>query len=381
MISKEPQNVYLVREALRKMANKRNKLNPKNIQVRLLEKTGLDTIALKESMVILKKNSEITSSHWDHYSEMPLAQMHLNLVPQKSPEYVKVWQELVDGSGFQESQRQVLSDPKIGEQLKDMPYESMEKFLNDLKAFSEQQKQNCPCNTTLYEASAYNILGSSKILDFLGERLLQKIGIDTTKFTKGPRYLAVAGPDNPKAVVLVENPHCFETAVQAGTNCAFACSYGFGLSLEKADKHGGMLVENLTTHVANIKRLIRDGKPPNTRDLLSHVKLYFWGDLDLSGLRIYERLKASFPHIQLSALYMPMIEALKAGRCHPYVKATGKEGQKAQETRLGGFATREACDLAELCAEIAVDQEIVQKGFHEFAHLGLSQIWVQHGEV
>jgi hypothetical protein len=68
-----------------------------------------------------------------------------------------------------------------------------------------------------------------------------------------------------------------------------------------------------------------------------------------------------------------MIEALKNGRCHPYVKATGKEGQKAQEDRIGGFATREANHLAELCADVAVDQEIVQVGFHELSHKGLDQ--------
>nr|WP_279593425.1 Wadjet anti-phage system protein JetD domain-containing protein [Pseudodesulfovibrio sp. S3-i] len=118
-----------------------------------------------------------------------------------------------------------------------------------------------------------------------------------------------------------------------------------------------MLQANLTHRVTHV--LTREGNPPkNPSLLLRHSNLFFWGDLDLMGMAIFDRLKRHFPQLKLSALYEPMIKELFAGRSHPYVGCVGKKGQKAQ--RLNDPMAQR---LAALCRGRAVDQEIVYDGF------------------
>lgn len=51
--------------------------------------------------------------------------------------------------------------------------------------------------------------------------------------------------------------------------------------------------------------LVREGNQPAIETLLQHPRIYFWGDLDREGLRIYWRLKSSISKLQLSGLYHP----------------------------------------------------------------------------
>ena len=74
---------------------------------------------------------------------------------------------------------------------------------------------------------------------------------------------------------------------------------------------------------------MREGStPPTARELLAHPNITFWGDLDIAGMQIYERIGRHVPAITLSALYGPMVEALTVNDLrHSYVAAVGKSGQ------------------------------------------------------
>lgn len=342
-----------LREAIRKLAKGGGCLLPGRLLDRLMKETGMDSIRLKMSMRFLRENGEVESAQWDRELGMPAAKLYLNLPPLPVEPYITEWCNLVSASRFPEKAQAELSKPAAAEKFKDMPLEERRRLLEALAHLVEAHA-SIPKGAALYDVSAKYLMGSSKLLSTLGDKLLTAIGFDVSRFSKGPRYIAVAGPKNPTAVILVENPHAFETAAMAGTDCAFACSYGFGLAIDRDAKHGELLVENLTNRCDQIIRLVRAGDPPDIPELLSHPNLFFWGDLDPAGFMIYSQLKASFPQIRLSALYEPMVDALRSGIGHVYCKSVGKEGQRFQAVKF-----EEIGALLRECSGYGIDQEYI----------------------
>ncbi|MDB5844484.1 MAG: hypothetical protein JWP79_1794 [Polaromonas sp.] len=102
--------------------------------------------------------------------------------------------------------------------------------------------------------------------------------------------------------------------------------------------------------------LVRAGHPPSPGMLFLHPRIFFWGDLDREGLRIYASLRQRIPALRASALYLPMAEAAQQGLSHPYVKATAKDNQA-----MLGHLPEDALWLASLCAERGVDQEFLSQ--------------------
>jgi hypothetical protein len=208
--------------------------------------------------------------------------------------------------------------------------------------------------------SAKYLLASSKLLDVLPALALRAFGISVDDFPNHPLYVVVAGCSNPEAVILVENPAAFELAVrtQAIRKCAFIATFGFGLSKSQED-YGNQLAFMAEERFANAITLTREGTScPSARELLNHPMITFWGDLDVAGIQIFERLANKIPQIRLSALYTPMIEAINNPHSrHPYVSAVGKSGQK--EKYFGQALRQDAKFIRAYCELWAVDQEIV----------------------
>lgn len=204
-----------------------------------------------------------------------------------------------------------------------------------------------------FAVSANYLLGSSKLLDSLPWPALRRFDIDPEWFSGSTPYVVVAGPSNPECVVLVENPQAFEAAIQAdkGMRIAWVVTFGYGLS-QSGDDYG----RQLATYIESQRKLItlvRAGNPPPIASLLQHPTLYFWGDLDKEGLRIYWRLKSKLPQLRLSNQYKPMLEMLKdCSQSHPYVKAVAKDSQN-QWTCADGQVQA----LLNACFNRAVDQE------------------------
>jgi hypothetical protein len=219
----------------------------------------------------------------------------------------------------------------------------------------------------IYDISAKYFLGSSKLLSTI-QAEARAFGINLDSFASSYRYISVAGNKEPDAVIIVENPHCFETAVQADEKLQYSwiSSYGFGIALEKDLKYGEMLIGNLTQE--NHERLIlltRKGNPEQLPTLLSHKNLFFWGDLDLGGLQIFLKLQSNLPNLRLSALYWCLVKEFKSGNKHPYAKAVAKEGQRPFTVR-----NPEIKELLEICLQGGVDQEVVWSD-QRMAHAGM----------
>lgn len=202
--------------------------------------------------------------------------------------------------------------------------------------------------------SAKYLLGSSKLLGSLPTPALRAFGIDIGSFPDAIPQVIVAGPENPEAVLLIENPHAFEEAIGAGCSdkLALVVTYGYGLS-RSGEAYGNSLTESVE-RADILVPLVRTGSPPPPRVLFKHPRIFFWGDLDKEGLRIYASLRKKIPGLRASALYLPMVEAIGKGRSHPYAKATAKDKQGSAEK-----IPDDAASLASLCSECGVDQEIV----------------------
>ncbi|WP_252176148.1 Wadjet anti-phage system protein JetD domain-containing protein [Endozoicomonas sp. 4G] len=285
---------------------------PKMIQKAL----GIESIlVIKEILKALAKENKIVSSQGDvGFGKLSC------LVKSAESETEQCWRDIL--GSYPDS----LALAACHQALSGWTREAMQKLVDGL----HRLRSDLPTayQMTAYEASARYLLGSSKLLDALGKRSLQQFGIDPERFRKPVSYVVTAGPEQPEQVLLVENPQSFEACItlELHLRMALISTFGYGL--------GWLQVIENRQSVAAISRA---GTKQNLMALLDHPELFFWGDLDHEGLKIFQTIRQQYPQCRLSRLYLPMIEKVEAGFCHPYVKAVGKEGQK--DTGLSRFAT------------------------------------------
>ncbi len=284
----------------------------------------------------------------DWLRDEPLSKVSVKLSEEISPT-AKAWRGVLEQVATVPGEYAMLES--LGDVLEGLNAFEMSRLLNGLVSLKQDQEHLN--NMPRFEISARYLLGSSKLLDALPAAPLRQFGIEITRFPAFPGYVMVAGPPDPSMVILVENPHSFESAVVAlGTDgAAWVCTYGYGLSL-KYSQHGEQLATILESRIPP-RTLIRKGNPPGWDALLRHDRLLFWGDLDLEGLAIFERLRSHNPKVALSGLYQPMVDCLKEDGGHPYCKSAGKGGQ------VPNTYGDDIESLVALCLEQAVDQEVV----------------------
>ena len=331
--------------------NDSNRIRTKIALAKLNTDISQDAIEIRKALLMLRADGKVeysTGSHGEPVSAF------ITVIPPKIeiPAYVLGWKLVLEQSGLPADDSLALEP--IGCNLDGFSKRNMERLLAGLLRLRKEQAQvygQCDFNV-----SAAYLLGSSKLLSTLDSRSLRAFGIAMDQFPPRAPYVVVGGnTDLPAAVILVENPIAFETAVKssAGERNLFVCTFGFGLSAA-ANDYGNQLagiIENGRAVVLN-----RSGGNVKTMEqVLGHGSIHFWGDLDIAGMQIYERIARHVPAIQLSALYEPMIEAVMASdNRHPYVSAVGKSGQTSFQ------ATREdSLMMLDYCREWAVDQEFV----------------------
>lgn len=270
---------------------------------------------------------------------------------EETPPHLDRWRQTLAASTIAESDKNSLDS--LGNALQGMDSKTMLSLLDGLLRLREDQA--LLAGQLAFNVSAAYLLGSSKLIGSLDARVLKEFGIDTGAFLTRPPYLVVSAPEGSSAVILVENPIAFEKAIlsEAGKRCTFICTFGFGLS-NSSNEYGNQLAGTIES--GNAILLHRGNTAIDSLEgILANPNVFFWGDLDIAGIQIYERLLKKIPHMQLSGLYGPMISALsEEGRSHPYVSAVGKLGQTISAV---GSPVSQA--LIRLCDKHGVDQEIV----------------------
>ena len=314
-----------------------------------------DIISLRRTFIMLRDEGKVAYS--GDLNGQPLPQGFITVIRPKVevPELAYAWYAVLEESSLSEEEIEALKP--IYPSLEGMSTEAMVQLVAGLMRLRNDQES--VADQQVFSVSAQYLLGSSKTLTSLDRMSLKKFGIDPDRFVSRPSYVVIGGNiDAPRAVILVENPVAFENAISspAGEHCVFICTFGYGLSII-SDDFGNQLAGIIEAGGATAIPLYRNtsNKLKGLQELLSHAELFFWGDLDIEGLKIFERLKKRLPHLRLSGLYNPMTEAiLTSASRHEYVQLVSKPKQKSFLSR-----SDKVNRFLQLCSKYGVDQEIV----------------------
>ena len=207
-----------------------------------------------------------------------------------------------------------------------------------------------------FNVSARSLMGGSKVLANLAPKMLQALGLSARLQTSSPRYVVCAGPGEPEATLLIENPRAFENAVRSGLGdfVALVCTYGFGLS------YLGQAWRDDAHPEDKPIQIVRSGSPPSLTHLLTAQRVYLWADLDLAAVSIFKSLQSAIPQLRFSDIYRPMMEmARNPMKSHPYAALFEKDGQIANAGAEATFDFSLVREIMERCKSRAVDQEAV----------------------
>lgn len=358
-------NINALREALRKRQGSNETIlgGPAllNWLLEYFEKIKLDVDFedIDVAFGALRENGEIVAKVWNSSPPgNPLrGRVTLNFAPLPKAEYVRNWQEAVEVSDFDSNAKKVLRKSHVAKRFIGLTKEDMGAILRGLRDLADTPKRDL----TEFIASAKHLVSSSKLLGVFGKAERSVIGLGEELFHPQPRYLAVAGPENPIGTLLIENPQSFEQAVLAGVakKMVLISVYGYGLASTAKKDIESFWGESMESDADQLIPLIRKGNPPSLQKAFELEKLLWWGDLDLAGLDIFQRLRKQLPALKLSALYDPMVKILHAGGGHPYVACVGKEKQPERYSNTKWEEDMQ--DYLNLCKNKAVDQEVVPR--------------------
>lgn len=371
------QSIAKVRAAVIKMMDGKSYVRPSGLMDALVKETGEPPITVRQALARLTHEKWITgiSAHGEVIAKVKI----IGNVPPSPPNLaLDAWRTTLDEIGLEDVDIAALTP--LYKQLCCFDSVNQRKIVEGLLSLRENADKESGQHR--FTVSARYLIGSSKLLDVMPASTLKVFGIRVDRFPNHPRYVVVAGCAQPEAVVLVENPAAFEMAVatSAAQRCAFIATFGFGLSKTQED-YGKQLADMVEDRFSGTITLMRQGSScPTARELLCHPNITFWGDLDIAGITIFQRLRKSIPGLQLSALYKPMLDAIAhQSRSHPYVSAVGKPGQKEMSVvSITGDAATEA--MLAKCVTRGVDQEcVLPEQVERFASLALAPMDVSIG--
>ena len=346
----QQQTEELLKATIWKLLGNKESLQKKNLLKRLAFSAGLTELTVQEALAGLAQKKWLSGVYSNGIPVGKIIPLVERPVPPLDPSF-DVWREALVACGLNAEEQTALLP--IHALIRDFSEEDRRHLVFGLLQLRNMQEKHKGEPTFI--VSATYLLGSSKLFDALPNKALRAFGIDIGLFTGSPPVVLIAGPHAPKNVVLVENPHSFWRAISsiAIEETAFLVTFGYGLSRHGED-YGNQLATLLEIE-APLVGAICAGNPPAADDLLKHVDISFWGDLDYEGVRIYSRLKKKIPALQLSALYRPMLDAITdLAKSHPYVESAAK----SKQTRVTTESCGEDCgELIAACVHRAVDQE------------------------
>lgn len=183
----------------------------------------------------------------------------------------------------------------------------------------------------LREVSAQLFWGMSKVLDKRQGLVAAILGVDECPFPETPIQLQVfLPPAEFRGVLFIENLMSFERAIRS-TSSTFE-----GLALIYASGFKGSAQRLRTPDGCSLFYAARGGISQNLRDCFERwlfgkdvFPVFFWGDLDWSGMRILSAMRIIFRDLMAwEPGYSQMLEVLIAGKGHS-PEAADKQGQKA----------------------------------------------------
>lgn len=197
--------------------------------------------------------------------------------------------------------------------------------LQVISGFAKMQKY-LKNHVSVRELSAKCFWGDSKFLDKKKELILRLYPNACQNIVKRPLLFNVYLPRVINAVLFIENHDSFLQMVQCSPKkTALIYSAGFRGAASRSRGEGASAFSYLNNDlsaemVQGFQRFWYEGS--------DSIKVFFWGDLDFSGLGILASLRKVFPNTNAwEPGYLPMIKLAKNGVCHN-AELAGKEKQK-----------------------------------------------------
>jgi hypothetical protein len=217
-----------------------------------------------------------------------------------------------------------------GDYCIDMPDRDMVevvKRLNSLKSYAGT-------SLMLRELSSLLFWGMSKVLDNRTGLVAALLAVDECPFPESPVQLQVYLPSEGfNGVLFIENQMSFEQATRS-SHPAFsklALVYASGFKGSAARLRNPQTVSLYFSHKGELggDRADYFGSWLFVKNI--EIPVWFWGDLDWSGMRILAAMRSNFPNMQAWPLgYAPMLQSLLDGHGHS-PEAAEKTGQKPLE--------------------------------------------------
>ena len=321
---------------------------------------GVDQMEVKGAVRELYRSGLI--KYMPDRQELPVSGMVEIVRPEKTVSVTeKEWSHALDVSDMSGKAKEVLRP--LFWKVSDLPAEDMDILTRALARL--ESTDGSGISDAGFNVSARTIMGGSKVLANLAPKMLDALGLPARLQTSSPRYVICAGPANPEATLLIENPRAFENAVRSGLGdfLTLVCTHGFGLSYL-----GQAWREDAHTEDKPIQ-IIRAGTPGPLTSLLLADRVFLWADLDLAALRIFRSLITAVPQLKFSGIYEVMIEmAQDSGKSHPYAAIFEKDGQTQVAASVFDASDAVAQTILKSCLMRAVDQEAVVE--HDILRLG-----------
>ena len=207
----------IVLTQLRKMAGNSGRLQTSSCMPKLARVLELSRLIVDEAIRDLYR-AGLLQYQADH-RELP-ASGFISVVRESattSPQEV-AWEQALAGSGLSKEITVELSG--LSSSLNGMPPEDLNALARVLRRLSEAD--SVCFDDAGFNVSARHLLGSSKVLSMMSGRMMDSLGLPSRLRNSSPRYVICAGPPNPIATLLIENPRAFENAVRCGLSAEVA---------------------------------------------------------------------------------------------------------------------------------------------------------------
>lgn len=217
-----------------------------------------------------------------------------------------------------------------GDYCIDMP----DRDMTEVVAMLNTLKTLAGTSLLLREVSSRLFWGMSKVLDNRTGLVAALLGTDECPFPESPIQLQVHLPHGGfNGVLFIENQMSFEQATRS-TNPAFAklaLIYASGFKGSAARLRNSEAVSLYFSHKGELggDRADYFGSWLFSKNIA--IPVWFWGDLDWSGMRILAAMRNNFPEMQAwQPGYGPMLKSLLSGNGHS-PEAADKRGQRPLE--------------------------------------------------
>lgn len=345
---------------LRRMAGESGRLRTSSATAKLYTALGLPRVSINEALRALYRAGLV--SYQPDGQQLPASGYITVQAAVVEPAVHEVlWRQALEDARVESGAAVILA--QLAPAVADMNATDMQVLVHALQTLKSISAESS-IDDAGFNVSARHLMGSSKVLARLSRQMLAATGLPSRLHAPSPRYILCAGPSEPRATLLIENPRAFENAIRSGLTeeVAIVCTFGFGLSYLGSDIWADGQVAQHDRPI----RIVRDGAPPPLGLLLAAEKVFLWGDLDLAAMDIFRSLKVAIPQLRMSAIYEEMVPMLSdPARSHPYATLFDKSGQLSRYKEGSSGPSRlddeDVVMLQAACSSRAVDQEAVEE--------------------